>query len=173
VTSNVTCMLGGLTLRIGEVSWNSDDSVVDSSSEVSLSSLSHLDQDHRRDFFWCELLVLSLELNLDNWLSGTVDDLEWEVLHIGLNLRICELATNQTLRIEDSVDWVHGDLVLGGISDQTLGICESDEGRSGTVSLVVGDNFDSVITENTNTRVGSSQIDTNTVREVSTCVCCD
>jgi hypothetical protein len=95
------------------------------------------------------LLLLALELDLNNWLAGTVNDSKGEVLHIGLDLSICELATDQALGIEDCVDWVHGDLVLCGISNETLSVCEGNEGGSCAVALIVGNNFDSVITVDT------------------------
>jgi len=159
-TGDKTGVLGGLTLRVVEVGWDGNDGVVDGSTEVGLSSLSHLHQDHGGDLFWCELLLLALEFNLHDWLSSTVEDGEREVLHVGLDLSICELATDKTLSIEDSVRRVHGDLVLCGISDQTLGVGEGNEGRSRSVALVVGNDFDSVITEDTHAGVGSSKIDT-------------
>jgi len=161
--SNQTGILGSLTLGIVEVCWDGDDGVVDGSTEVCLSSLTHLDQDHGRDLLGCELLDLALELDLDDWLSSLVDDLEGEVLHIGLDLCVGELATDQTLGIEDCVCWVHGDLVLGGITDQTLGVSEGNERRRGTVALVVGNNLDAVISVDTYTRVGGTQIDTDAV----------
>ena len=71
------------------------------------------------------------------------------------------LTANETLGVEDSVVGVHGDLVLGGITDETLGVGEGHEGRGGAVTLVVGDDFDPVITEDTHTGVGGSQIDTD------------
>ncbi len=57
-----------------------------------------------------ELLLLALELDLDDWLAVLVDDLERPVLHVGLDLSVGELSTNETLSIEDGVVWVHGDL---------------------------------------------------------------
>ena len=48
---------------------------------------------------------------------------------------------------------------LGGISNQSLGIRESNIRRGGSVSLIVGNDLDSVISEVTDTRVGGSQID--------------
>jgi hypothetical protein len=65
------------------------------------------------------------------------------VLHIGLDLSIGKLAADQSLGVEDGVLGVHGDLVLGGITNQTLGVGETDEGRSGSVALVVGNDITS------------------------------
>jgi hypothetical protein len=139
--SNETGILGRLALRVVEVCGDGNDSVVDSATEVRLSNLAHLGQDHRRDLLGSEGLLLALELNLDDGLATAVDDLEREVLHIGLNLGIVELAANQPLRVEDGVDGVHGDLVLGGISDEALGVGERNEGGGCAVALVVGNNF--------------------------------
>lgn len=159
--SNETSVLGCLTLRVVEVGGDGDDSVVDGATQVGLGGLTHLGEHHGRDLLWGEGLGLALELNLDVGLATLLDDLEGEVLHVGLDLRVLELAANQPLRIEDGVVGVHGDLVLGGISDQTLGVGKSDEGRGGPVSLVVGNDLNAVITEHTHTRVGGTQINTN------------
>ncbi len=52
-----------------------------------------------------------------------------------------ELAADETLGIEDGVVGVHGDLVLGGIADETLGIREGDERRCRPVTHVVGNDI--------------------------------
>jgi len=140
-TSNETGILGGLTLRVVEVRRDGDNSVINGATEVGLSNLAHLGQDHGGNLLGCEGLALALELDLDDGLAATVDDLEGEVLHVGLNLGIVELASNQPLCIEDGVDGVHGDLVLGGISEKTLGICERNEGRGCAVALIIGNDF--------------------------------
>lgn len=59
-------------------------------------------------------------------LGSLVNDLEGPVLHVRLDLGISETATDETLGIEDSVDGVHGDLVLSGITDKTLSVGEGD-----------------------------------------------
>jgi hypothetical protein len=64
---------------------------------------------------------------------------------------------------------VHGDLVLSGITNQTLGVGESHELLGGTVTLVVGDDLDTVITEDTHTGVGGTQIDTNSGSHFDVC----
>jgi NAD-specific glutamate dehydrogenase len=151
---NETSVLGRLALGVVEVGWNSDDGVVDGASEVGLSSLPHLGQDHGADLLGGESLHLSLELDFDDGLASLVKNLEREVLDIGLNLGVSELSSDQTLRIEDCVCWVERHLILGRISDQSLSVGESDEAGCGSVALVVGNNFDAVISEDTDARVG-------------------
>jgi hypothetical protein len=57
--------------------------------------------------------------------------------------------------------WVSSDLILGGISNQSFGLSESDIRRSGSVSLVIGDNFYSIILKNSYTGVGRSEINSD------------
>ena len=57
---------------------------------------------------------------------------------------IVELATNQSFRVEDGVVGVHGDLVLRGVADETLGVGERDIGRGCPVSLVIRNDLDTV-----------------------------
>ena len=58
-------------------------------------------------------------------------------LHVGLNLGVGELASNEALGVEDGVVRVHRDLVLGSISDEALRVGEGDIRRRGAVSLVL------------------------------------
>ena len=95
------------------------------------------------------------------------------MLDIGLNLSIAELATDETLSVEDGVVGVHGDLVLGSVTNQSLTLAEGDIGGGGTVTLVVGDDLDTIVLPDTDTseeqnsctdlyvRVSSTEIDTN------------
>ena len=52
-------------------------------------------------------------------------------------------------------------LVLCGISNETLSICECDIARCCPVALVVGVNLDFSMLEDPDTRVGCPQIDAN------------
>ena len=73
-----------------------------------------------------EFLLLATVSDADVRLTALVKDGEGEVLDIRLNLGVTELATNETLRVEDGVVRVHRDLVLRGITDETLGVREGD-----------------------------------------------
>lgn len=115
-------------------------SIVDLATQERLSSLAHLGQDHGGDLLGSEGLGLALELDLDVGLATLLNDLEREVLHIGLDLGVLELAANETLGVEDRVVGVHGDLVLGRISDQTLSVGETNCEK---VSKIVLDNEES------------------------------
>ena len=105
-----------------------------------------------------ELLGLSSVVDLDNGLGSLVNDLERPVLHIGLDLGIGPLSSNKSLGIENSVVGVHGDLVLGGISNESLRVVEGNVGRGGSVTLVVGNDFDSVVLPDSDTGVGGTEI---------------
>ena len=48
------------------------------------------------------------------------------MLHVCLDCGVGELPADQTLSVEDCVGRVHGHLVLGGITDETLSVGESD-----------------------------------------------
>lgn len=128
-----------------------------------------------------EFLLLSLVFNLDDRLAALVEYSEWPVLHVRLYFSIVEFTTDQSFGIEDSVVGVleiaagvsvqklwdptvrtyHGDLILGGISDQTFLVVESDVGWCGSVSLVVGDYLNSVAPEDSHARVRGTEIDSN------------
>ena len=62
---------------------------------------------------------------------------------------------------EDGVDRVHGDLVLGGVTDETLRVGEADVRRRRSVTLVVGDDLDAVMLPNADARVRRSEIDSD------------
>jgi hypothetical protein len=95
-TGNDTSILGGLTLSIIEVSWNGDDGVGDLVSKVSLGDFLHLAQNHGGDLLWGEGLLLTLDDDLDSWVTILVDNVEWVVLDIVLNILVVELVSNHT-----------------------------------------------------------------------------
>mmetsp|Transcript_33377 Transcript_33377/g.45689 ORF Transcript_33377/g.45689 Transcript_33377/m.45689 type:complete len:468 (-) Transcript_33377:106-1509(-) len=160
-TGNGTSVLGGLTLSIIEIGRDSDDSSRDLLSKIRLSDFFHLSQNHRRDFLGGENLVVSLDLNSHVGFSVLVEDLEWKKFHVRLNSVIGIITTNQTLDIKESVLGIQSSLVLGSFSDQTFSIRKGNVRGGDTVSKIIGDNFDTSFLENTDTREGGSQINTN------------
>ena len=118
-----------------------------------------LHEDHGRDLLGSEGLVLTEVLDLDSRAATLVNDLEGPRLNILLHDGVIETATNQTpfipssqhqithrlatvardsLDVEDGVLRVHGSLVLGSLTDQTLLVGERNERGSSIATLVVG-----------------------------------
>lgn len=96
---------GGLAVwRVGqlwgktyvEVGGDGDDGVSDLVTKVSLSNLLHLAKNHGRNLLRSELLLLAANLDLDVGLAILGDNLVGEVLHVGLDILLVELATDET-----------------------------------------------------------------------------
>lgn len=115
-------------------------------------------------------------------MATLVDNLEREVLHVLLNVLVVELATDQTLDIEDSSPWVRGVLILSCVfvsvltmlapiasdrilltcvTNETFIIVPSDIRWCDTVTLIIDEDFDFAALHDTDTRVGGSKIDTD------------
>jgi hypothetical protein len=64
--------------------------------EVALSDLLHLAENHSRNLLRSELLLGTIDLDLNNGTVITVDNLEGEVLDIALEGLLGVLAANET-----------------------------------------------------------------------------
>ena len=125
-TSNLTSVLGGLTLGVVEVGGDGDDGVLDVLAHVGLSGLLHLSKDETSDLGRRVLLSLGLEPGIT---VGMLDDLVWDLLDIALDLSIGELSADETLGSEKCILGVDDSLALGGDTDETLALlCETDDG---------------------------------------------
>ena len=87
------------------------------------------------------MLRLATVFDFGDGLASFRDDLEREVLYVRLDFSIIELATDEALGIEDGVVGVHRDLVLRGVSDETLRVGKGDIRGRRSIALVVGDDF--------------------------------
>lgn len=161
-TGDDTGVLGGLSLGVREVGGDSDDGVSDGCSEVVFGDLLHLSENHGGNFFGCEGLVARASVDLDGGLGFALNDGEGEELLVGLDSGVGPGSADESLGIEDSVGWVGSKLVLGGVTDKSLTLgSEGNIRRSNSVTLIVGNNFDSASLEDTDAGVSCSQIDTD------------
>merc|ERR1712013_98439 len=72
-----------------------------------------------------------------------------------------KLATNQSFGIKDGVCWVHGDLVLCSISNETFLFIEGNVTWSGTVTSIVGNDFNFAVLEDSDAGVCGSKINSD------------
>jgi hypothetical protein len=125
-TSNLTSILGSLTLRVVEVSGDGNDGVLNGLAEIGLGGLLHLVEDEATNLRRRVLLATGLNPGVT---VGVLDNLVGDLLDVTLDLSIGELATNQTLGSEECVLGVDDGLTLSGNTDETLAILgETDNG---------------------------------------------
>lgn len=119
--SDHTSILGSGTLRVVDIGRDVDDGLDDGGSEVGLRDLLHILEDYGRDLLrrlevkdemgkihrthmrikgTYEGLGLAVVLSLRIRLPDVRGDLEREVLHVGLDLCVVELATNEAFRVK-------------------------------------------------------------------------
>ena len=89
-----------------------------------------------------EDFCLSLELDLNHWfIIFSTDDFERPMFNVLLDGDVVEFSSNESFGVEDCVIWVSGGLIFSRVTDKSFFVGEGDIGGSGSVSLVVGDNF--------------------------------
>lgn len=109
-----------------------------------------------------ELLIFALILNNnDGFAIGALLDLEGPQFHIFLHDGVVELSADQTLGVEHCVHGVSGHLVLGRVAYQTLGFGETHVGWGRAVTLIIGNDFNTVVHPNSDTGVSGSKIYTD------------
>ena len=122
--------------------------------EVSLCGLLHLTQDHSGDLLRGEglLTLVCSSLDLDMGLRALLNDLEGVELDVILDSLVRPLSSNKPLGIEDGVLRVAGQLVLGGVPDESLALSGEGHVAGGdSVALVIGDDLNTAVFENSNT----------------------
>mmetsp|Transcript_3538 Transcript_3538/g.3327 ORF Transcript_3538/g.3327 Transcript_3538/m.3327 type:complete len:252 (-) Transcript_3538:2-757(-) len=159
---NGSGILGGLTLGIIEIGRYGNNGVSNIFSKEDLGGTLHLLKNHGGNLLGGELLGGSSNSNLDNGLVGVRDNLIRYELLIGLYGFVRVITSDKTLNVENGVFGVDGGLILGSISYQTVTVVhEGDVRRCDTITLVVGNDFDTSILEDSDARVGGSQINSN------------
>ena len=94
---------------------------------------------------------------LDVRLGVLLNKLEGEELDVSLDGLVGELTSDETLGVEDGVLGVGGQLILGSVTNQTLALFfrECDIRWRDSVTLVIGNDFNASVLENTNTEIKS------------------
>ena len=106
-----------------------------------------------------------LELSGKEGVGVLVNQLEGEELDVRLHSLIGELTADETLGVKDCVLRVGGQLVLGGVTHQPLTIgSEGDIAGSDTVALVVGNDFNTSVLENSNTE--TNRLEGSTAKKI-------
>mmetsp|Transcript_63863 Transcript_63863/g.73237 ORF Transcript_63863/g.73237 Transcript_63863/m.73237 type:complete len:258 (-) Transcript_63863:151-924(-) len=157
-----TGILGGLSLGVIEIGGHGNNGVLNFLTEIGFSGLLHLFEDHSRDFFRGVLLVLtSNSVDGDIGLAFLVDDFVGQQLLVSLDLLVGVLTTDQSLDIKDSSVGIDGSLIFGGFTNQSFGVGKGNPGGGNSVTLIIGDDFNSSTLVDTNAGVGGTKIDTN------------
>ena len=134
--SNLTCVLGCLTLCVVEVCRDSNDSVGYRLTKVLLGVCLHLCEDHGTDLLWSVVNALNL-----NNCAAVSTSLNLVRNRLDLRLDLIKLAAHKTLDGEDGINRVGDSLVLCCLTNNAVTVsAEADNGRSCTVSLCVNDN---------------------------------
>jgi hypothetical protein len=157
-----TRILGSLTLCVIKVGWDSDDGIFNVLSEKCFCRGLHFGQDHCGNFFGSKPLLLATLFDFHHGLVFIRDNVIRHKLFIGLNGLVGIVTPNESFDVKDGIDGVNGGLILGGITDETIAIFHKGHvGRSDTVTLIIGNDFDPSILEDSYTRVGSAEINAN------------
>ena len=88
-------------------------------------------------------------------------DFEGPELDVLLNFGVGKLAADETLGVEHGVGGVARGLFFGDVTDEALLIVECNIGGQCICALIVPEDFDLVIMENSHARERGAQIDAN------------
>mmetsp|Transcript_16464 Transcript_16464/g.24184 ORF Transcript_16464/g.24184 Transcript_16464/m.24184 type:complete len:101 (-) Transcript_16464:75-377(-) len=83
------------------------------------------------------------------------------MFQIILETWVIKFTSDKTLGVKNCVGGVHSDLVFCSISDQPLCVSESHIARCGTVSLIIGNDLDTIILPYSYAAIGCTQINTD------------
>ena len=93
--------------------------------------------------------------------SFSIDNFEWPVFHFVLHTSLCKLPTNKPLGFKYCVFRIPWCLNFCSFSNKGPRVSERHKGWSEATSMVIGNDVNSTIHGNTNTRVCSSKINSN------------
>merc|ERR1719300_290622 len=155
--SDSASVFGCLPLGVVEIRWNGNNSIFHRFTNISFCGFLHFGKNHRRNFFWKELALFSLEFNFNDGTSSTSRfNVKWPEFHICFHNWVVELASNEPFCVKNCVFWVSRTLIFCGLSNESLGIRKTDVTRGGSFTHVVCNDIDALISPNADTRVSCS-----------------
>ena len=156
-TGDAAGLLGGLTLRVGEIGRDSDDGFRNLLAQIFFRRLLHLLKNHGR------YLLRRVELAVDVHAGGVVlatDHLVGDAVHLGVHLVV--RLTHETLDGEHGVVRIGDGLTLGRRADFAFSaVGESHHGRGGALPLVVDDDGRLIAFHHCDAGISGSQVDTD------------
>ncbi|KYN40784.1 NAD-specific glutamate dehydrogenase [Trachymyrmex septentrionalis] len=160
VSSNLPRMLlsfdNGVTSSKSK-SWTSSDLNLEEASEFLVSWWSHrlLEKNDKR-FVNVREKHSAIMLKIDDWRKEK-HCIYYERIH---NMRVMQDVKKLRLT-EDGVARIHSNLILRRIADQPLGVGEGYVAWCGPVTLVISDDLNFSMLEDTHTRIRGAQVDSN------------
>lgn len=126
-SSDLTSIFSGLSLRIIEISRNSDNSILDFCVKMIFSNCFHFTKNHRRDLFSMEFFGFILELYDNKWFTiKSRFYFERPEFDIFLDSRISKLSTDKSFGIKDSVNRVSNTLIFSSFTNLSFSFGESN-----------------------------------------------
>ena len=156
-TGDTAGFLGGLTLRVGEVSRNSDNRFCHFLTEVFFRRLFHLLQNHGGDF------LRRVQLTIDVYARSIVLTADHFIRYAGhFRIHLVIGLTHETFDGEHGIVGVGNGLTLGRRADFTLTtVGEGHYGRGCALPLVVDDDSRLIAFHHSDAGIGCSQVDTD------------
>jgi NAD-specific glutamate dehydrogenase len=102
--------------------------------------------------------ILTFDMRL---VAILADDLEGPVFDILLNGGIVHFATDEALGVKYGVVRIHGRLVLGRVTNETLRIRKCNPRWGSAIALIISDDLNALVLPNSNAGVSCPKIDTN------------
>lgn len=89
------------------------------------------------------------------------------MLHVCLYRLIRVLSTYQAFGIKDGILGIDGGLIFGGITDETFsGLSKGNVRRSDSIALIVGNDINLPILEDTDAGIGGAEVDADNGRVI-------
>ena len=156
--SDFAGVLGGLALRVVEVSWDGDNRLSNLFAEEGLSVGLDFAKNHRRNFFGCVFLAV----HFDSDTIALLDNLVRHDVKVTLDFFVVKFATDQTFDAIDGILGVGDALALSNLAHQAVAFLgDGNNGRRGAVAFGISNHFRLASHHVGKSRVGGAKVNSN------------